>query len=214
MKFLFNQLRQNSSSLDPNGQELAKSHIRILNADQTDRWDYDDHKRFFIKTLKRGWSVNPDPLERSAMFRRRHQILRQRLARTGLGVHFMSHENTEITFNSLITVRQAKSLPLNMSCAIFGMLSIIREDELFIEDLDDFIKITVDRSICDDSGLFYSEGCFVIIYGLVVSSGVVQVLKITQPPMEPRQLTLQTASHPDLFDSLNTSRVFFTLKYT
>lgn len=85
------------------------------------------------------------------------------------------------------------------------MLSQMEEGSLFLEDLEDFIKLNTSEAAKE--GIVpasYTETSMVIVGGIPEGT-TFKVHFMSPPPLESRRQTLDTLSHPDysikLFDS-------------
>ncbi len=103
--------------------------------------------------------------------------------------------------HQLATIKAVKSQRPDQERTIFGMLSEIREGELFLEDPEDSIKIDIGHlsgGTPNGATQLFTEGSFVILTGHVAEgTSAFTVTAASPPPIEPRCETLALASHPD-----------------
>lgn len=87
----------------------------------------------------------------------------------------------------------------------FGLLSQIVENQWSLEDLYDFISLRFAEDIELGSSTIFTEGCFVIVKGLLQEenkSTYFLVNHISMPPVEPRAKDFEAKYYPSIFASI------------
>ena len=114
------------------------------------------------------------------MFRDRYRLIKQRLQRHA----FFRSTNEEGQGIKLPAIKTRLGQE-GESFVFLGMLSQLKEGRYWLEDLDD--RVELDLSAVESRMGFFTETCYVLVDGVYMDDGRLQVTQIAMPPCEKRQ---------------------------
>lgn len=132
--------------------------------------------------------------QKRKMFSDRFDLLRQMLKR--------NRTFTPSEFNSeYYQITPIKNLIGNIGkeFILFGMLTKMDDDQVFLEDLDSDIRLDLSDASVNDG--LYTETCFAMVEGVYVKENLFKVVAIMMPPIELRSETLHALPDVNFFGS-------------
>ena len=196
IEIVFNQVYQAQDYKETlKGRQDIRKYIKILDAFNTPKYDYDVHGKVFNRI-----SCKNDPFFESAkdkilFFLRRFNILKQRL----LKKLRVETEFSKITLTSIKSIKGINSP--NQQRYIFGLITEMSEGIYSLEDPEEFIQL-------DFTGLKEKQTDFIMEGGIFLVKGVclgnrILVHAIISPGSEMRSETLSMLTHPDITEATN-----------
>lgn len=175
---------------DGQGRPPARNHVHLLNARDTTCWDYDPHHKQFVPGT-RGAGVLGAASSKSSMFKRQYEIVRQRILRTE---DFSGPDGAKLT-----SIRAVKGQRNEERRLLFGMLSMIEEEQVYLEDPEESIRLDFAFPAGHENLIpaLYTETSMVVLGGSP-QGDTFRVDFISPPPCEARLLSMsaRSFSHP------------------
>lgn len=190
--------------LSKNDEDVIKESTKVLDSFSIPQVRYDPTTRRF-QTVSNSWDPLHGPqAHKLNMFRERLEFVHQRMMRNALFTPSLSGESTshKVVLTPLEALQAGGGDP-NQEHHIFGMLSHVTDDCLWIEDLTAKLPLEFSPHVQLSQRLF-TPGCMVIAVGRMLSAAVAEDLEevehsrihgrfmveaMMMPPQEDRQRT-------------------------
>ncbi|GAA5849550.1 hypothetical protein JCM9279_007266 [Rhodotorula babjevae] len=171
----------------------AAHHLKIIDAFDLPAWRWDETRAGFEKA-KAAPTLAPSALSKAQYLRDRFNIIKQVILRNE---HFCPPTIVDPERADYMKLTTIKNLLGRQGghFLIFGLLTRMEDGELYLEDLDDKVKLDLSDAT-PESGLF-TEGSFVLVDGDYTHDSIFKVAEIGHPPSERRDEAMKIHGHHD-----------------
>ncbi len=196
IELVFNQVYQahDYKESSKERQDIRK-YIKVLDAFNTPKFEYDVHGRVFIRTQCKNEAFYDSSRDKIAFSLRRFNIVKQRLLKK-------LRTETELSKTSLTSIKSLKGINSpNQVRHVFGLITEMSEGTFSLEDPEEFIQLdftNLKEKPCD----FVMEGGLFLVKGVCLGNKFV-VHSLMSPGCEKRIETLSMLTHPDVSVATN-----------
>lgn len=189
------------------GQQDIRKYIKVLDAFNTPKFEYDVHGKVFKKLACNSEMFSDSGKDKISFNLRRFNIVKQRILKQ------LRSESNETTskITTLTSIKSMKGINSpNMERYVFGLITEMSEGIYSLEDPEEFI--TLDFSNLKESpNDFIMEGGLFLLKGICLGSRFL-VQSISSVPCEKRKETMSMLTHPDISEATNFAEPLHELK--
>ncbi|OLL25076.1 DNA polymerase epsilon subunit B [Neolecta irregularis DAH-3] len=174
-------------------------YLVVIDAFNQPKWVFNPHRKTFEKSLEPPCIVAAAASHKPGFFRERYFVLKQRLLRNE-AFQAPSFSGSQISqgkdYHKITSIKNLLGRA-GQSFMLFGMLAIAPQGHLYLEDVDDTVKLDMSEAARVSGDGWFAPGCFVLVDGTFASDGRFRVLTLGHPPVERRQLSKEIYGHID-----------------
>lgn len=207
IELVFNQVYQAQDYKESGkGQQDIRKYIKVLDAFNTPKFEYDVHGKVFKKIACNNEMFSDSARDKISFNLRRFNIVKQRILK-----QIRAETSEKLSKINLTSIKSMKGINSpNQERYVFGLVTEMSEGTFSLEDPEEFI--TLDFSILKESPIdFVMEGGLFLVKGICFGNRFA-VQSISSVPCEKRTETVSMLTHPDISEATNFAEPFHELK--
>ena len=207
IELVFNQVYQAQDYKESGkGQQDIRKYIKVLDAFNTPKFEYDVHGKVFKKISCNNEMFSGSARDKISFNLRRFNIVKQRILK-----QLRTETSEKISKINLTSIKSMKGINSpNQERYVFGLITEMSEGTFSLEDPEEFI--TLDFSSLKESPTdFVMEGGLFLVKGICLGNRFA-VQSISSVPCEKRKETMSMLTHPDITEATNFAEPFHELK--
>ncbi|EPX71088.1 DNA polymerase epsilon catalytic subunit B [Schizosaccharomyces octosporus yFS286] len=173
-------------------------YFRVIDSFQLPKRIYDPNRKIFISSKTTPSLLAPASASVDMLHRRFHVIYSRILRNENFQNPSFSGSFSQTNSHQITPIRNLLGRSGD-DFLLFGLLSLAPDGKLWLEDLDSQVQLDISKATFGFG--HFCAGCFVLVNGHFMDSGVFLVTEVGHPPIERREASLKALSQVDSFGS-------------